>query len=170
MFYRRKLTSSKSDVGLIKVYHNFSEDSILPLCGNYVSHCSIMGACGTGMADRRREEMSGGLKEILLFERPPGCLNCISPCPPDTVCTRRVNRFRADNLYHGDSGGPLYVFGEFPENKPICLYGVASYCGKWIIDIHGFQLVNCYYGGSYFASVPFHYNWIASAMFSHDHR
>ncbi|XP_063729555.1 chymotrypsin-like elastase family member 2A isoform X2 [Symsagittifera roscoffensis] len=157
-----------NDIALIKVSnYSFEKERILSVCGGYADECTIMGACGTGRTSHNSEALSPFLKEILLYERPPGLWDFSSDCSPDKVCTRRISRGRDDNLFHGDSGGPLYVFGEFPDNKPICVYGVASFCGKWSVDVLGFHLFNCYYGGSYFANVPYFVNWIDATIRHH---
>ena len=107
---------------------------------------------------------SENLREIFLRERPATCLN---PCPNDVICTKPFYGHTNDNIFHGDSGGPLYVIGDFPDPEPICVYGVTSYIGKFSVPYFGTQILDYFTGGSFFSSVPFFYEWIVDGIASY---
>ena len=59
------------------------------------------------------------------------------------------------------------MFGEFPENKPQCVYGVASFFRRCERRFGNIPLINCFLGGSYFASVPYFSEWIERTVYSY---
>ena len=153
----------ENDVGLVKIVNfRFPQNSTIDTCSNPVQYCTVLGTCGMGQVLHTATSFSPYLKEILLYEKEPGCI--INRCPKDVICTRRMSSRRIDNVHHGDSGGPLYAIGEFPNAEPICVYGIASYTGKLYLNVYGESLINIYFGGSYFASVPYFYDWIWEAI------
>ncbi|XP_075257525.1 uncharacterized protein LOC142349683 isoform X1 [Convolutriloba macropyga] len=160
------------DVALIRV-HNFTfpDESILEPCPYYFEDtCMVLATCGMGkIVPRHRgpeyfHNYSENLREIFLRERPATCLN---PCPNDVICTKPFYGHTNDNIFHGDSGGPLYIIGDFPDPEPICVYGVTSYIGKFSLPYFGTQILDYFTGGSFFSSVPFFYEWIVDGIASY---
>ena len=155
-----------NDVGLVKIDNfKFPENLTIDTCSNALNYCTVLGTCGMGRVLHTPESFSPYLKEILLYEKEPSCI--INRCPKDVICTRRMSPKRIDNVYHGDSGGPLYAIGEFPNAEPVCVYGIASYTGKFYLDAFGERLIDIYFGGSYFANVPYFYDWIWGVIETH---
>ena len=154
------MLTHRHDVALLKTSTKVPQNQVIRMCTEPPRESTLLATCGMGRIFRSRSNHRRApvLQELYLQQRPPACWEYDDP---EMILTQRLGRDLSGNICHGDSGSPLYTIdvNEFGFTGPNCVYGVASHTGTNLYDFW----FDCN-GGSYFASVPFYYEWIWETM------
>ena len=156
-YFRYNLTTNSHDIALIKLVKRAPMFRVAELCSEPVEYGTEVGACGLGSTPARHPSPSASLHEIFLrgiffsfasfFE--------IDFCPDDQVCTEPITD--GASICNLDEGSPLYKL-QCHSRAAECILGIASH---FVASEH--PEINCS-GGSNFASVPHHYEWISETI------
>ena len=141
----------------------------LPMCRKRLPRVEelVFGSCGLGVTDILAGTSTSPqeLKEYFLKElvvepcdrsvEPESCQDLCSFANPDEkICTTDLKEFEIESACHGDSGGPMYVFGA--GVVPACVYGITSHGDSQ-------DQVACY-GRTVFTRVAQYAYWVVNTV------